>query len=74
MEDYVIKINVELEAMRRDYAALSREYPNHPEDLVLAWDSRRSYWNERLDEIAEEAFRNGRPVRYDFETMSYKKR
>ena len=74
MLTYVERINCELEAMRRDYAALSREYPGQPENLELAWDSRREFWDERLDAIAEEAFRNGRPVKYDFETRSYKKR
>ena len=63
-----------LAAKRRDYVVLSGEYENRPEDLELAWESTRVYWDELLDEIAEEAFRNGRPVKYDLETRSYKKR
>lgn len=74
MTKYVERMNMLLAAKRRNYAALSNEYPDHPEDLELAWESTRVYWDELLDEIAEEAFRNGRPVKYDLETRSYKKR
>lgn len=74
MTKYVERMNMLLAAKRRDYVVLSGEYENRPEDLELAWESTRVYWDELLDEIAEEAFRNGRPVKYDLETRSYKKR
>ena len=74
MAKYVERMNMILAEKRRNYAMLADEYENHPEDLELAWESTRMYWDDLLNEIAEEAFRNGRPVKYDFETRSYKKR
>ena len=70
-KEYLERLNALEEGMREERDSVFEMYGDHSDDAELCWSQFRKSWDDEIDKIAEKAWEDGFPVKYDKESQKW---